>query len=47
MDENEVILTTVVKVMNMLRTGRINASTKNFDIVRIIVEDRKKVSKTK
>lgn len=44
MNENEIILHTVVKVMGMLRTGRINASTRNIDIVREIIKERRKVS---
>ena len=44
MNENELILHTVVKVMGMLRTGRINTCTRNIDVVKIILEERRKAS---
>ena len=44
MKEQDIILQTVVKVMGMLRTGRINAFTRNIDVVKIILEERRKAS---
>ena len=44
MKEQDIILQTVVKVMGMLRSGRINTWTRNIDIVRLIIKERKKVS---
>lgn len=44
MKEQDIILQTVVKVMGMLRTGRINACTRNMDVVKIILEERRKAS---
>lgn len=44
MNEDEIILHTVVKVMGMLRRGRINANTRNIDIVRLIIEEKKLAS---
>jgi hypothetical protein len=44
MKEQDIILQTVVKVMGMLRSGRINTYTRNIDIVRLIIKERKKVS---
>lgn len=44
MKEQDVILQTVVKVLSMLRTGRINASSRAIDITRVIIEERKQAS---
>lgn len=44
MKEQDIILQTVVKVMGMLRSGRINTSTRNIDIVRLIINEKKKAS---
>ena len=44
MKEQDIILQTVVKVMGMLRSGRINTYTRNIDIVRLIIKERRKAS---